>query len=67
MELFPVAHSQDLALRHFIAASVPAVLVSDTDGGDWSALFEHLALMPLCAFDDIEPRNIEEADFLQPY
>ena len=30
MELFPVAHPQDLALRHFIAASVPAVLAHGT-------------------------------------
>ena len=67
MEFFPVTHPQDLALRHFIAASVPAVLASDTDGGDWSALFEYLALMPLYAFNDIEPRSMEEADFLQPY
>ena len=85
MELFPVTHPQDLALRHFIAASVPAVLASDTSvliGALWldrfgprcryrqdqeRDIFEPLARMLLCAFDDIEPRSIEEADFLQPY
>ena len=89
MELFPVAHPQDLALRHFIAASVPAVLAHGTSvliGALWldrfgsrcchrqdhgqnqgGALFKYLARMLLCAFDDIEPRSIEEADFLQPY
>ena len=85
MELFPVAHPQDLALRHFIAASVPAVLAHGTSvliGALWldrfgprcryrqdqeRDIFEPLARMLLCAFDDIEPRSIEEADFLQPY
>ena len=94
MELFPVAHPQDLALRHFIAASVPAVLahgMSVLIGALWldrsgltglashccyrqvhgqdqeRDIFEPLARRLLCAFDDIEPRSIEEADFLQPY
>lgn len=41
MELFPVARPQDLALRHFIAASVPAVLAHGT-----SVLIGALCLQP---------------------